>query len=597
MTFRLSFDEAKLKQLKDKIKGGFDNPKRKQAELGQSCFFSGWFLAEDSDCYIKLKYTDGSVVKHELNIKRPDVIKHFDLSNDLEACGFQFSLPANKSVIIAVSLSNQDYDIWEIEQYVFPEDSKVSSLKKVWETMHVSERPSTDIQFDNYADLKECTKYLPRLFIFSEAAIVYEKFLSTLKPSFPSLESFDNFIENFKDDLWALKASKKAAENDGLSYQLDSHGAQYYCVGSYAIHDFNYILFDGLGFQFYVVQHCRNVLLVFPTFYRCIILDIEQWADFAVDKLTQLLHQRIELISKNISFHRPLLKAKFKGLNLSQARPYHYVYDYLNGLNYLEQNNLNYKTFSNEGFDFLDASRIFNCVDTFESFKQGELNEVLYSEHAFLLMPCLQYIRSTNDVALQSLSEKLKKQPKLWHSSDLGLVFWVGISTEKRSWVEQVSAIIEIINKLKEDVGRVCVVVDGRTSTLTGVEKSKDLVHKEQQIFDAIQSAVTGVNFINLIGCSMAQKIAMAHEVDVFLTSFATDSLYVSCIHGKKGVTYAAPSVYDGHKRLHIHRRAVEVPKTKVKEVGSEGKQWHERSVSMDWRDVYECIEKVLELN
>ena len=101
------------------------------------------------------------------------------------------------------------------------------------------------------------------------------------------------------------------------------------------------------------------------------------------------------------------------------------------------------------------------------------------------------------------------------------------------------------------------------------------------------------ITCISLIGHSMAEKISHASAVNLFLTSYGTDSLYVSCINGKPGVVYVAPSI-GNHKSLHVHRKITEVPENFITEINPDGKPWSEVSVSITWRNIYNCIEEDL---
>src|SRR5690606_8102837 len=106
---------------------------------------------------------------------------------------------------------------------------------------------------------------------------------------------------------------------------------------------------------------------------------------------------------------------------------------------------------------------------------------------------------------------------------------------EKRSWVEQVAGIISIISMLLEKYKSILIIIDGRTSPLTKTESGQTIIDRENSIFREISEALPQVDFINLVGRTMSEKIYFSSFVDLFFTSFATDSLYVSCIHGKNG--------------------------------------------------------------
>lgn len=101
------------------------------------------------------------------------------------------------------------------------------------------------------------------------------------------------------------------------------------------------------------------------------------------------------------------------------------------------------------------------------------------------------------------------------------------------------------------------------------------------------------IEWISLIGATMDLKISTASDVDVFFSSYATDSMITSCICQKKGVVYA-PTGIGSAKALHIHHNILELPKNHVLDIGDSSTPWHKLSVSMDWRHVYACIKQVI---
>ncbi|KOO58224.1 hypothetical protein WH43_10650 [Rheinheimera sp. KL1] len=586
MMYQLDFDFSKLDLLKSLIKGHFDNPERGLKIFRDSIFISGWFLSEDYEVYLKVKYRTGQVFKKLLDVERPDVIKHFGLSERSAMCGFQLQIePKGQEFILAVSVGSVDYDILNISSFSYSED-EISKVKSAWLALHVHD--VSDIALDDEPGFEY--NVIKPIFCFSSIQSVYAKHVDALKARFEHSSDFLSFFEGFYKRDWAVDYIENLA-SDSLGTGFECH-----CVASYVIDDFNFLLFDSVGFRFYIVQHCTNVLIVFPTLFECVSLYIEEWANAALDKLGKLFSLLVKLSNTGIKF--PAIgPAKFHGLNVSQSRPYHYVYDYLHGIDYLSQKGvLNLNAYSVKGFDFLDVSIFFDNIAFSKSDDAYELNKYLSLNQFFVIMPCLQYVNGSYDRDLISLSAKLRAAHS--HSLDLepyDFVLWVGISVEKRKWVEQVEGISSILKMLKIRFSKLCVILDGRTSTITDSFRSNKVVLEENLIFNEIISLVPDVNFVNLIGKGMQEKLAFAEKVDFFLTSFATDSLYVSCINKKRGVVYVAPSINVDQRKLHVHHTIVEVPGDKITEIKVDGKSWHETSVSMDWRDVYACIEQVLD--
>ncbi|MGM8227453.1 hypothetical protein ACSV5M_12775 [Cellvibrio sp. ARAG 10.3] len=596
MRYEVSFDALEFSALQKRVKGNFDNPKFDSKEAYGKVLFSGWFLVDDPDFCLKVNFAGSKTEIHYLNVNRPDVAKHFGMSSDLQFCGFQFQLNLNGPYIdVAVSYQGIDYTIWRIKESEY-HCAEINKVKRLWESFH----KISDLEYlSNETLTDKDTKILFSLFSLSDIDGVFLSFRLNNIFDFRDVAEFSQFISLFRDPYWAMDAIKQSSELGFLKIQSPSEGPVCYCVGSYSIEDFNFLLFEGLSIQFYIVQHCANVVIIFPTLYQCIQLNITQWALHAINKIPALFAELKKLCSAGISFPKKS-PAKFSGVNVSQSRPYHFLYDYLHGLDYLSSHGVLLNSISISGFDFIEVSSYFDNVLDFFSIDQGVLNHRLCWLNTFYLMPCLQYVNGNYDRGFVKLSQRLRENNVIGFGGEdnlknekYDLVFWVGVSTEKRSWIEQTMGIVSVISSLQESYESMLVLIDGRTSTLTGTETTNPIISRENEIFNEISRLSSRVNFVNLVGRTMSEKIFFASFVDIFFTSFATDSMYVSCVHGKKGVVYVAPSIGD-QRKIHIHKNAFEIPQQKIREVNAKGKAWHETSVSIDWRDVFYCLTDVL---
>jgi hypothetical protein len=602
MTYFLQYDNFRFSALENTVKGYFENPRFDIKEVEDKLFFSGWFIAYKSNFFIKIKYSNGPEIIHYLTIDRPDVLDYFGLRAENIQCGFQFEVDFNdnQNIFISVFIDDVEYIIWKIIKSEFSLD-QINSIKNNWLSFHVSEKDNHLLNISRSA----AGSVINTLFSLSTEDLVYGDFFSNNDQSFKSLDSFKSFILFFQDPLWTMKSIEKAVNEKYLKYELDYQNFSFTCVGSYAIGDFNYLCFDGPDFQFYVVQHNTNVLLAFPSIFRCINLGYEGWARAAMNMFGELYEILNLMKDKGIQF--PKVKpAKFFGVNLSQSRPYHYFYDNLFGLDYLCSRVESLSAFSITGLNFIDPKKYFKNIKYFDLFKQKnqislgqpEVNCSLSEPSFFSLMPCLQYKSVRDDKRLADLSRTLiigakNEFPFPINLTKNTLVFWVSISVEKRCWLEQEEGIISIVKLLQNNFENIVLIVDGMTSALNAHNIPPQILKSENLIFDNLERDLPGVTCISLIGHCMPEKISYASAVNIFLTSYGTDSLYVSCINEKKGVVYAPPSIRD-QRLLHVHKNVIEIPDDKIKEINPEDKPWHEVNVSIDWRDVYNCLKEAL---
>lgn len=598
MKGEIYFDAEQYSLLQAKVRGNFDNPKTDLKEAYGKLFFSGWIISETKDVLLKVRYSEQQTEIYFLNISRPDVTKYLNLSDEFQFCGFQFHVDLNISKTIEVSVSSDgiEYTIWKIKASD-PDQQRIDKIKNFWEALHDPRITSTE------DPSLEDAKILGSLFHLSNANEVYYSLQLKDSNNFEDEGDFHNLIQSFKNRYWAMDAVENSAINGTLIHSSHNGKVSFRCAGSYAIDDYNFILFSGIDFQFYLVQHCTNILIIFPALYKCVSLFTGDLATYAMGKISELFLTLSNLKKLGISFPR-LSPALFDGLNVSHGRPYHFVYDYLHGLDYLSLTNMQLNSLAVSSFDFLELSQYFDNIKSFCSVEQFSLNRRSSSLGNFYLMPCLQYINGDHDRNLVSLSKNLREKNqriflrsrpiKKTFKKDYKLIFWVGVSIEKRSWIEQTEGLISIIDALYKKYRDVLILVDGRTSPLTNSSQpSSTIFERENEVFKKIRNSLPYVDFINLIGRTMSEKISYASSIDLFFSSYATDSMYPSCIQRKPGAVYVAPSI--GERRsLHVHEDVIEVPAESVFEINSQGRAWHETSVSMSWKDVYSCIEALL---
>ena len=594
MTHLIHFNKKNHQKVLSVVRGNFDNPKLEATLVKDEILFSGWFLeAEKNNIEIKIKSLNNSFTI-PIDTKRIDVINALNLSIEHLNCGFYHlkNLSKYEEYTLTISVNQKEYEIWRVEP-ISQEEKREIQIKYNWEKYH-NLYPKKTKRLDTDQTKKKEKLEIDDLFIKTNASEIYEDYIKEANSPFNNFSEFQNFIERFKDNEWAIENIIKAKKDGFIFSELnDTHS--YYAIASFMINDYNYILFNGLGFKFYLAQHCTNVSIIFPNAYRYIPLNVESWADQSIANIKNL-YNKLEALHKEDGFRIINKPAEFRYLNLTQSRPYHYIYDHLHCLEYISRFDIKIDVVSKTGYDFLDVKKFFNCVNHFSTVEEDDFNRQCALLRQCFIMPCLQYYRSTLDKDLVSLSDVLSKKIEVKDKEkDLfDLRLWIGVSVEKRRWIEQTEGIIAILKRLKRSYKKMCVVIDGHTITKTKDNKNEELIKKELEIYSKIKNELPEISFTCLIGSEMEEKLSQSQKIDIFLCSYFTDSIYTSCLMKKKGVVYSAPSVNIDQKKLHIHHNIIEVPKEKVIEVNTEGTEWHARSVSINWKDIFDCIENIL---
>lgn len=599
--FLLTYVSENHKKLLSSVKAiGLESPKGSSVyHLGEQVRFSGWVLPLDTEVTVEWVVQSGDciVASHHHTVRREDVLQRNAVSCHASAKhGFDFSLAIGVFDRVCLKLNEVEVQVWSVRPTGDPLARSFSPAARAFRDLHKRSgdecHPIGNVLDNNIREL-----------LSSDFDVLSAReFFARYAVEVGAVPRAESAIKAFRAPDWPISFLAAGVEKAGeFSVPGVFSDRLVRCRFSVVIDDFNYLFFSNDDESFYLVQFCTNVCLVFPEHMIVVALsEVGPWVNMARDKLPELYRYVCEF--SNVVTSKG--NGNFFGLCLAQSRPYHYIYDYLFGLSLLlSRSNAKFDVYGVSGFDFFDVSFFENC-NSYESLANEQLNRKCLSEVGFLVMPCVQYIYSDYDRGLAALSSKLIELSNDLCSSqfsaldvlDADLIIWIGVSNEKRSWIEQLEGFASIILELNRVCKKIGVLVDGRTFPL--VPREADLANKvrEDKLFDELVSRCPDVNFFNMIGLQPVEKIYLAQKVDFFISSYATDSIYPSAICGKPGVVYIAPSV--GNQRsLHVHRNIIEVPSSKVKELlpaGGHKASWHETSISMDWRDVYECVMQLI---
>lgn len=578
---------------------GLENPKDSSSyRLGQQVRFSGWVLPLDAKSSVEwlVKSCGKTVGSYLPSVKRPDVQRHFSIACDnFVKHGFDFSIATGEFDCVCLKLNEVEIQVWSVDVIDVPNAEGLTRTARGFRDLHklfVERDSSIDVLLaDNFQEILSSDFKL----------LSARQFISWRAQMFGSALNIESAFKILKKPDWPIEFIANGSDSGNFSALGVLSDGEVCCRFGIVVGDFNYLFFSNREEYFYLVQHCANVCLVFPEHMLVVGLsEVGHLVTTARDKLPELYRQVREHANSIVNKKN----GHFLGICLTQSRPYHYIYDYLFGLNLLS-NRLNNKfdIYGVAGFDFFDVSFFENCK-FYESLSNEQLNKKCLSAGGFLVMPCVQYICSNFDRELLGLASKLVNFSNefcaarfpLLDALDADLVIWIGVSNEKRSWIEQVDGFSRIIQELSKKFNNISVFVDGRTFPISPREADFGNKIREDKLFDDLVLRCPEVSFFNMIGLQPVEKIYLAQKIDFFISSYATDSIYPSAICGKSGVVYVAPSIGD-QRYLHIHHDVIEVPSDKVKEVEkSDGvkKSWHETSISMNWRDVFECVQKIL---
>ena len=347
-----------------------------------------------------------------------------------------------------------------------------------------------------------------------------------------------------------------------------------------------------LGPQYILMQSGSNYWIVVQNlnFVDCIILSDrilyfshKYLVDLAIKRLTDALKYFDDIDNFN---------SDFRGFFLTNKRPYHFFYDQLAFATHIEESmSLNMKDRYSFVFNdtFVDPYSYFDNSFKYVENKLGEVR----------LRTCLiEYDRTRGDSDVEDYSllmegrlNKLSSRMKV-DVERFDFVLWVGITGQKRIWVEQIEGYASIIKLLSKNFSNILVVVDGWTAPY-GEEV---VLPEEEQILNKIRkSCGDTVSFISVIGQDYYHKISICKNVDYFIANAGAGSLVPLRICRKNGVLHRNNGPVTFPDNYSKRGQTIEIVDQKfVKDVDVDFKWSHMVSYHTNWRVLYNLLVQVI---
>lgn len=284
-------------------------------------------------------------------------------------------------------------------------------------------------------------------------------------------------------------------------------------------------------------------------------------------------NEMVSIISDNIPGYSRYFKQKnsnFIGLILStDARPAHFFYDFLPALVPIDNENLLQNVpniYYRSGASFLDPALVFSKKLTLQKASVRRLSSLPINEGGLVVQPFLSSFRYLYKY-INSLDTKLRAISRMRNvysdyitditlkSESSDLVVWVGAAREKRDWLNQNDYLLWLITYLESNYNKYIIIVDGMTCDADTVSE-----HKSNSIYELVKNNISmdsGAVY-SLDGSSSIDKIIIASKADIFITSYGTDSFYVSRLFGLNGIVHRSNRKPLWNK--HIHHNVHDIP-------------------------------------
>lgn len=228
----------------------------------------------------------------------------------------------------------------------------------------------------------------------------------------------------------------------------------------------------------------------------------------------------------------------FSGVYLSHHRPYHFFYDEFRTLYSIVEAGL-YPDTKEVLFDdpFFDVKSIVKHAKHAGHKPQGVYLRPAILDSQRLYPSKFAWSKKT----MSGMEEKINS-----HALSLpnevtavpahDLMLWIGVTGQKRSWIEQVEGYAQILNKLAGVFQNILVVFDGMTATVGKKIESLEDKHIVDQIVELLPE---NVKWISVIGEDYITKIKICDQVDFFIANGGTGAMVPLRFCRKPGVQHS----------------------------------------------------------
>lgn len=342
------------------------------------------------------------------------------------------------------------------------------------------------------------------------------------------------------------------------------------CINSFGTQLFAFLAFKSGDEYFYVVQNHQIVAGVyFPS--------SNEYVKFSGGDINGYLKfLKKEFLNKKE--HLFDVKKKFVPV-FSCPRPWHFFYNQATALSILSENiNIDgYEFYYVPGGDFMSPSNIDkNCI-----YKKTTIKEL----SSDLLSPVLFGVSfdSITEDEHELLRRKVLSNIKVIEKPKECIRIWVGITSQKRRWIEQTESIAAMIDLLSDNGIPFEIVFDGWTSPITPTSSDSINIESDNKIVDdIIKLSKSDFKYFSVVGELAEFKVSMSGSCDFYITNFASGSIFVSRFSGIKGLSHLNNNMNRNH---HVHHNNTEISYDVVQDIHENGKVGHHVSYSIKTGD------------
>lgn len=359
---------------------------------------------------------------------------------------------------------------------------------------------------------------------------------------------------SLKKELGIAKAVLRSSFGKGIFVNslgelvINVKGRSFVAVNSFYTGNVNLIFFRYDGLNLIVAQnHSKNILVHF----------LKKGISFGGPDSPKG-QKAINKILSSSDEYLLTRKSFFGGFIVSHPRPYHFFYDSAPSSFYLQSHYPEAACVAVEDSLWLPPSFFKKSVGIFESNKM--MNSASLEGGIVFSAPIISASKSEKlSLFDQKVRDFVNSEGRFGKNEDFfeekgssSFLLWFGVCSEKRSLLNEKKVLEMAVRKLMSLGVDLLVVFDGITSPYV----------KNNATFSSDNKVILYKKFVHelgvkktldLTGKSSLEKLCVARYADFFITSFLTDSIYVSRFYGVNGIAHGSESF---KLEQHVHGNA-----------------------------------------
>lgn len=304
-------------------------------------------------------------------------------------------------------------------------------------------------------------------------------------------------------------------------------------------------------------------------------------------KLNGILPRFIKNIEKITDCRLSWSKSKLAGLVAGYPRPYHFFYEQFVTLNQIDKPT-NKKVIRGNGL-FFPLESIFDLsIDNKNIENNGtflysctiakkEFGSALFEQDKLMEKVVYEY-------AIKNSSVELEKE--------YNFILWIGITGQKRIWLEQIEGYAQIVNNLAHKYEKLLVMIDGWTATAGEKIKNAD----DDLIVNQVKELISKpVELLSLVGFDYETKIKYCTYIDAFIANAGNGCIVPLRFCKKPGVLHSNsglftfPDDYPETVAIINKKQVVDAPE-------SSSDLAMNISYHIHWQHIYQALAKVIKL-